>query len=96
MLPTRLSNELCSLNPNTSKLAIALEMEINQDGEVVDSKLFETVIETKYRMTYNNVNKILDGEDDLIDKYKDIYHDLLYMNNYVKSKQYEICVVPRF
>jgi ribonuclease R len=55
-------------------------MEINQDGEVVDSKLFETVIETKYRMTYNNVNKILDGEDDLIDKYKDIYHDLLYMN----------------
>ena len=30
-------------------------MEINQDGEVVDSKLFETVIETKYRMTYNNV-----------------------------------------
>lgn len=80
MLPTRLSNELCSLNPNTKKLAIGLEMEINNLGEVIDSDLFETVIETKYRMSYNNVNKILDGDPDLIKKYQDIYSNINHMN----------------
>ena len=80
MLPTRLSNELCSLNPNTDKLAIGLEMQINYDGEVVDSEVFETVIKTKYRMTYNNVNKILDGDKELIDSYKDIYGDIILMS----------------
>lgn len=81
MLPTRLSNELCSLNPRTKKLAIGLEMEINSEGEVVDNNLFETVIETKHRMTYNNVNKILNGDQELIDKYSDIYQDILEMRN---------------
>lgn len=80
MLPPRLSNELCSLNPRTKKLAIALEMEINSQGEVVDNELFETVIETKHRMTYKNVNKILDGNKELIEKYRDIYDDILLMH----------------
>ncbi|MFA7435859.1 MAG: ribonuclease R [Bacilli bacterium] len=80
MLPVRLSNNLCSLNPNTKKLALALEMEIDSTGTVVDSNLFETVIETKYRLSYNNVNKVLDGDKELIDKYQDIHQDILYMN----------------
>lgn len=79
MLPVRLSNDLCSLNPNTKKLAIGLEMEINEFGEVVESNLFETVIETKYRMTYNNVNKILAGDEELIKKYGLIYEDIMAM-----------------
>jgi len=80
MLPPRLSNELCSLNPRTKKLTIGLEMEINNNGEVVDNEIFETVIETKHRMTYTNVNKILAGDLELIEKYKDIYDDILLMH----------------
>lgn len=80
MLPTLLSNQLCSLNPNTDKLAIACEMVINDQGEVIDREIFPTVINTKYRMTYTNINKILDGDEEVIVKYRDIYEDVMAMH----------------
>ncbi len=79
MLPVRLSNDLCSLNPNTNKLVIALEMEIDKYGEVINSDLFPSYIATKYRMTYNNINLILDGNSEVTLEYKDIYSDILAM-----------------
>lgn len=80
MLPHKLSNDLCSLNPHTNKLVIGCEMEIDQNGKVVNHDIFEGVISTKYRMTYHDVNLILEDSDDvLINKYKDIYEDLLNM-----------------
>lgn len=81
MLPKRLSNNLCSLNPNEDKLVIGCDMEINDQGKVLSTYIYEASIKTKYRMTYNNVNKILDGEKELIEKYKDIYDDILLMND---------------
>ncbi len=80
MLPHKLSNDLCSLNPNENKLVMACVMEINKYGEVVSHDIFEGVISTKYRMTYTNVNKILEDEDkEIIEKYNDIYSDVLNM-----------------
>lgn len=79
MLPQLLSNNLCSLNPNTDKLVIACEIEINNNGEVVNSDIFPSYIKTKHRMTYNNVNKMLDKDQEVIDKYNDIYQDILVM-----------------
>lgn len=79
MLPPLLSNNLCSLNPGVDKLVIACEMEIDASGEVVNSEIFPSVIATKYRMTYTNVNKILDNDSEVIERYKDIYEDLLLM-----------------
>lgn len=81
MLPVRLSNDLCSLNPNEEKLAIACEMIVNSDGKVEESNIFETVIKTKKRLTYNLCNEVLETKDSLTDKeYLDILPDLELMN----------------
>ncbi|MDD3999529.1 MAG: ribonuclease R [Bacilli bacterium] len=79
MLPQLLSNDLCSLNPGVLKLVIACEMEINDRGEVVNSEIFPTSIATNYRMTYTNVNKILDNDQEMISRYQDLHQDILLM-----------------
>lgn len=80
MLPHKLSNDLCSLNPNEEKLVMCCVMEINEFGEVVNHDIFEGIIKTKYRMTYTSVNKIIEDEDqEEIEKYKDIYEDIMNM-----------------
>jgi len=60
MLPHKLSNDLCSLNPDTVKLIMGCEMEINRQGSIISSRVFEGKIKSNFRMTYNNVNKIID------------------------------------
>lgn len=70
MLPQKLSNNLCSLNPHTDKLALSCEMEIDPNGRVKYSEVFESVIRTTERMTYDDVNAILtDNEPALMEKY---------------------------
>ena len=64
MLPHQLSNGICSLNPNVDRLAMSCIMEINNDGEVVNYEIFESVIKSKIQMTYKKVNSIL--EDNII------------------------------
>lgn len=63
MLPERLSNGICSLNPKVDRLAMSALMEVNRDGRVVSYQLRETVIRSDERMTYTNVNKILAHTD---------------------------------
>lgn len=84
MLPHKLSNDLCSLNPNTNKLVMCCIMEINHDGVVVDYEIKKGVINTKYRMTYDDVNLILNGDKDLQEKYYDIVDELFKMNKLSK------------
>ncbi|NLD26958.1 MAG: ribonuclease R [Acholeplasmataceae bacterium] len=79
MLPQALSNDLCSLNPNTTKLVLACEMEINQAGEVINSEIFPSAIRTTYRMTYTNVNKILNKDPEQTEKYQDIIANIFLM-----------------
>ena len=69
MLPHKLSNGICSLNPNTDRYTISCIMEIDKHGEVVNHDILPTVIHSSYRMTYNNVNKILDGDQKLQQEY---------------------------
>lgn len=71
MLPQKLSNNLCSLNPNTDKLTLSCEMEIDGSGAVVRSEVFESVIRTSQRLTYDDVNAILmQGDAALSHKYE--------------------------
>lgn len=63
MLPRRLSNGICSLNPQVERLTLSCEMEIDKRGKVVKYDIFESVIKTKERMTYKNVNRILEDKD---------------------------------
>ena len=73
MLPQRLSNDLCSLNPNTDKLTLSCEMEIDSKGVVKNSEVFESVVRTTARMTYDDVNAILTDQDEaLIEKYSNL------------------------
>ncbi|RYL95764.1 ribonuclease R [Sporolactobacillus sp. THM7-4] len=74
MIPHRLSNGICSLNPQVDRLTISCEMEITPKGIVVDHEIFPSVIRTTERMTYTNVRKILKREDDEV---LERYHDLI-------------------
>lgn len=62
MLPERLSNELCSLNPHVDRLAISCEMVLNQEGKVLKHTLYPSVMTSKQRFTYSRVNALLDGD----------------------------------
>lgn len=63
MLPHKLSNGICSLNRGDDRLVIACEMEIDQKGKVLQHEIFEAVINTTERMTYDAVNQILVAQD---------------------------------
>ncbi len=73
MIPHRLSNGICSLNPQVDRLTITCEMEISPKGEVVNHEIFPSIIKTTERMTYNHVNRILIDEDpQLCERYKEL------------------------
>lgn len=62
MIPQRLSNGICSLNPNVPRLTMSCEMEITPEGHVVKHDIFQSVIQTTERMTYTAVNEILEEQ----------------------------------
>ena len=77
MLPRELSNGICSLNQGQDRLTLSCTMEIDQNGKVVDSDIYKGVINVTRRMSYHDVQKILDNSDEqVIEKYKD------YINNF--------------
>lgn len=85
MLPKKLSNGVCSLNPKVDRLALSCFMEIDNNGRVVDHEVFESVIKTKERMTYTDVTKILrDHDEELIKRYDYLYEDFKYMEELYK------------
>lgn len=79
MLPHIISNGICSLNENTDRLTKSCEMEINQFGEVVNYKIYNSVINSKKAMKYSEVNKILNGET--IYNYENFSYDLKVMED---------------
>lgn len=85
MLPHKLSNDLCSLNEKEPKLVLGCEMEIDQDGDICNFDIFEGIIKSTHRMTYKDVNLILEeNNEQLIKKYMDIYKELLDMTSLSK------------
>lgn len=79
MLPKKLSNGICSLNPCVDRLTLSVQMRINSKGEIVDNEIFESVINTTERMTYDDVSLILEGDSELREKYNTIYPSLVEM-----------------
>lgn len=64
MLPHKLSNGICSLNPGVDRLALSCFMDIDSKGTVLGHEIAETVIRSDRRMTYTNVAKIVEGSDE--------------------------------
>ncbi|MFS0863967.1 ribonuclease R [Fredinandcohnia sp. 179-A 10B2 NHS] len=71
MIPHRLSNGICSLNPKVDRLTLSCEMEVDSAGQVVKHDIFQSVIKTTERMTYADVNSILvDKDEELRSRYE--------------------------
>ncbi|MCY9376278.1 ribonuclease R [Bacillus sp. T17B1] len=71
MIPHRLSNGICSLNPKVDRLTLSCEMTINSQGQVTEHEIFQSVIKTTERMTYSDVNQILvEDDEELKQKYE--------------------------
>lgn len=67
MLPRQLSNDICSLHPNADRLALSVIMKIAPNGEVLDHKIAESIINVKKRYSYAQVQGILDaGTDEML------------------------------
>jgi len=72
MLPERISNDLCSLNPRTDRLAMSVIMHLSPSGEVRDFSFHKSIIFSKERLTYEEVQKILDGDVTSSHKYAQV------------------------
>ena len=80
MLPQKLSNGICSLNPNVERLAFTCEIEIDaHTGKKVSSDIYLSIIKSKKQMTYKNVNKILE-ENIVPEGYEEFKDTLIKMN----------------
>ena len=88
MLPKKLSNGICSLNPRQDRLALSCIMTINNKGKVLDYEIMESVIKTNERMTYTDVTKILkDHDEELMKRYDYLIDDFKAME--------ELCIILR-
>lgn len=79
MLPERLSNGICSLNPNVDRLTQSAIMEIDSNGRVLNHQICQSVIKTTYRMTYSAVNDMIAGDQESLETYAAIAESVEHM-----------------
>jgi ribonuclease R len=80
MLPEKLSNDICSLNPQVDRLTMSVVMRINQNGEMIDYHVYPSVINSNERMTYSAVKGIVEDHDpDLLRRYEPLVDMFLSM-----------------
>ena len=93
MLPHRLSNGICSLNPHVDRLVMSCEMEINSQGEVVQYEISQGVIHSAARMTYRAVNEIItDQNPQTIADYAELvpmFQDMHQLAQILEAKRYD-------
>jgi len=82
MLPEELSNVICSLNPNVDRFAVSTSIDIDKQGEVVDYHFYNSIINSNYRLNYEEVEEIIEENPELIEKYRDVLEEL--------NKMYEL------
>ncbi len=93
MLPEVLSNGLCSLNPDVDRLCMVCEMTISAKGKMSGYKFYEAVMRSACRFTYTKVAAILNGDEQLIERYKHLVpalknlHQLYYCLADVRKKR---------
>ncbi|MBT4571633.1 MAG: ribonuclease R [Nitrosomonadales bacterium] len=85
MLPEALSNGLCSLNPNVDRLCMVCDMSFDLKGDLTDYKFYPSVMNSKARLTYTIVDKILNHNDQALkEEHKNSYEDLINLQNLFK------------
>lgn len=68
MLPEELSNGLCSLNPNEEKVTLTCEITVNNAGHIMKTDVYESIIESNFRMTYKEVDEVLEKKLNISDE----------------------------
>jgi len=81
MLPLELSTDICSLRPHLDRLVLSCIMEIDHHGEIVNYDLCEGVIRSAERMTYTNVNAVLEGDEALRKRYAPLVENFELMRD---------------
>ncbi len=77
MLPEKISNGLCSINPNVERLCMACEMNIDTQGKLINYKFYPALMLSHARLTYTEVGKILEqGDEELMQKYSGVMSNL--------------------
>ncbi len=85
MLPKEISNGICSLHPNVNRYTLTAEMVINKQGKVIESEIYPSIINSKFRMTYDDVNEIVINQNPkIIEKFQTITETLCDMNKLAK------------
>lgn len=79
MLPERLSNGICSLNPRVNRLTQSCVMEIDATGKIRRYQISQSVIKTTERMTYDDVNLMIAGNPEALEKFSDIAESVKLM-----------------
>ena len=86
MLPEAISNGLCSLNPNVERLCMACEMNINPLGELLDYKFYSAVMLSHARLTYGQVNEILESKKSpLRNKFSNVVENIDFLYGLYKT-----------
>ena len=90
MLPVELSNGICSLNAGKDRFALSCTMEIDSKGHVISSDVYKSVIKVTERMSYTNVNKILnDLDEEVTNRYSK------YINNFKLMEELALILKER-
>jgi ribonuclease R len=76
MLPAKLSNGICSLNPNQDRLTLTCEMDVNSKGKTVDYKIYPSVINSNYRLTYDECNQYYNSEENISSAVKALKNEM--------------------
>jgi len=90
MLPFELSNGICSLNAGKDRFALSCSMEIDNKGKVLSVDVYKSVIKVTERMTYTDVNKIINGlDEEVLKKYEK------YINNFKLMEELALILKKR-
>lgn len=80
MLPKKLSNGICSLNAGVKRLALAIDILFDKEGNVIESNVFKSVIRVTKKMSYDKVYKVICSEDkEVLREYRDYISDIILM-----------------
>lgn len=82
MLPKELSNGICSLNPDENRLTLSSLIKLDKNGDIVSYRFCKSVIRSRVKGVYSEINRILDGTEDeyIREKYKDLKDEIFLMN----------------
>jgi ribonuclease R len=85
MLPHVLSNGICSLNANVDRLTLSCIAEVDHNGEVINYEIKETVINSKYRLTYDQVNDLFENKISINKQVDDLLYQALKLSRIINK-----------